>query len=127
MERKDKAMDWNDNDKSEREKTKLFTKIGCFLIAVILGILTLATAAWYVLSPQETRLKVSESPNQVNSIEVVKRDDFPSPSIRINYGNKSIVKTKIPDEISVEWKSDYEAVVILTKRGREPDIVQVVF
>ncbi|MGD6793917.1 hypothetical protein [Metabacillus indicus] len=120
-------MDWNDNDKSEREKTKLLTKIGCFFSAVILGLLIISTVAWSLLSPQETRLKVSESPNQVNSIEIVKRDDFPSPSIRINYGNKSIMKTKIPDEISVEWKSDYEAVVTLTKRGRDPDVVHVEF
>ncbi len=120
-------MDWNDNDRVEGEETKLVTKFGCFFTAVIVGFLIISTVAWYLLSTQETRLKVSESPNHVNSVEIVKRDDFPSPSIRINYKNKSIMKTKIPDEISVEWKSDYEAVVTLTKQGREPDIVHVDF
>ncbi|KEZ48917.1 hypothetical protein GS18_0215985 [Metabacillus indicus] len=120
-------MDWNNNDQSEREKTKLWSKLGCFFSVVIIGLLIISAAAWYLLSPQETRLKVSDSPNHVNSIEIVKREDFPSPSIRINYRNKSIMKTKIPDEISVEWKSDYEAVVTLTKQGREPDIVHVDF
>ena len=71
-------MDWHDNHILEREKTKLYTKIGC-----------------------------------------------PDPTHRIMYDDKFITKTKIPDDISVEWKHDYEANVILTKQGREPDSVKV--
>ncbi|WP_282033573.1 hypothetical protein [Metabacillus indicus] len=46
MRRKDKAMDWNDNDRVEGEKTKLLTKFGCFFTAVIVGFLIISTVAW---------------------------------------------------------------------------------
>ncbi|WP_353625917.1 hypothetical protein [Bacillus sp. JCM 19041] len=36
-------------------------------------------------------------------------------------------KTNLPQEITVEWKSEDEAVVTLTSRGSEPDIVKVEF
>ncbi|WP_062052100.1 hypothetical protein [Bacillus sp. JCM 19034] len=120
-------MDWNDNHIVKREKTKLLTKIGCFFGVVTLGLLVIIIVAWYLLSPQETELKVSDSPNNINSIKIVKIDDFPDPTIRINYDNKSIMKTKIPDKISIEWENDYEAIVILTRQGREPDIVKIEF
>lgn len=119
-------MDWNDNS-VEREKTKLFTKIGCLFGVVILGLLAISVVVWYISSTQETRLEISHSPNNINSIEIVKKDDFPDPTIRIKYDDKSIMKTKIPDKITVEWKNDYKAVVILTRQGREPDIVDIEF
>lgn len=119
-------MDWNDNS-VEQEKTKLLTKIGCLFGVVILGILVILIVAWYISNSQETQLEISHSPNNINSIEIVKKDDFPDPTIRINYDDKSIMKTKIPDKITVEWKNDYQAIVILTKQGREPDIVDIEF
>lgn len=119
-------MDWNDNN-VEQEKTKLLTKIGCLFWVVITGLLIIFVVAWYISYPQETQLKVSHSPNNINSIEIIKKDDFPDPTIRVNYDDKSIMKTKIPDKIDVEWKNDYKAVVILTRQGREPDIVNIEF
>ncbi|WP_035341597.1 hypothetical protein [Halalkalibacter hemicellulosilyticus] len=119
-------MDWNDNY-LEREKTKLLTKIGCLFGVVILGLLAILVVVWYISNTQETQLKVSHSPNNINSIEIVKKNDFPDPTLRINYDNRSIMKTKIPDKISVEWEDDYKAIVILTKKGRETDIVNIEF
>lgn len=75
----------------------------------------------------ETQLKVSHSPNNINTIEVLKKDDFPDPTIRIKYDDKSIMKTTIPDTVSVQWNNDSEAKVILTKQGREPSIVEIKF
>ncbi len=84
--------------------------------------------AWLYFSySEETRLKVSYSPNNINAIEIIRKDNFPDPTIRINYDNKSIMKTKIPADISVEWKNDYEAFVILTMQGREPQVVNIEF
>lgn len=119
-------MGWDDNS-VEREKTKLLTNIGCLFGVVILGLLAISIVVWCISSTQETRLKISHSPNNINSIEIVKKDDFPDPIIRIKYDDKSIMKTKIPDKITVEWKNDYQAIVILTKQGRKPDMVDIEF
>lgn len=120
-------MDWNDNGNVDVEKAKFLTKIGCF-IWIVLGILFFFVPAWLYFSySEETRLKVSYSPNNINAIEIIRKDNFPDPTIRINYDNKSIMKTKIPADISVEWKNDYEAFVILTMQGREPQVVNIEF
>ena len=81
----------------------------------------------YFSYSDETQLKVSHSPNNVNKIEIVKKDDFPDPTLRIYYNDEYISKTKLPNKISVEWKNDYEAEVILTRQGTEPEIVKVEF
>ncbi|WP_413380971.1 hypothetical protein [Alkalihalobacillus sp. 1P02AB] len=122
-------MDWNEDDSLERQKTKLLTGIGCFLGLVFLVLLVILALGWlfFLKSPEETQLEVSFSPNDINKIEVVKVDAFPDPILRIKYDDKSIMKTKLPQIISIEWKNDYEAEVILTRRGREPDIVKVEF
>lgn len=122
-------MDWNDNS-VEIEKTKLFTKIGCLIGVFIFVLLAISVVVWYVFSIfsyQEKTLELSHSPNNINSIEIVMTNDFPDPTIKIKYDDKSIMKTKIPDEITVEWKNDYQAIVILAKQGREPDIVDLEF
>lgn len=122
-------MDWNDNYVEEREKTKLLTKIGCFW-AIFIGSLVTLLIIWFLFQtffPNETQLMLSHSPNDKNKIEIVRIEDFPDPTLRINYDNKSIMKTKLPDNISVEWTNDYEADIFLTKQGREPDVVKVEF
>lgn len=121
-------MDEEDNYILNKQKAKLQTGIGCFFGVVILGLLVILVPIWLFLShSDETQLKVSYSPNNVNTIEVVKKDDFPDPTIRIKYDDESIMKTTIPDNISVQWNNDFEAKVILTKRGEEPSIVEVKF
>ena len=121
-------MDWNDDHIVDREKTKHLTGIGCFLGIVILGLLVILIPAWLYFSyPEETQLKVSHSPNNINTIEVVRIEEFPDPTLRINYDNNSVMKTKMPDNISVQWEDDYKANIILTGQGREPDIVKVEF
>ena len=123
-------MDWNENHLVGREKTKLFTKIGCFYGIVIIGPLVILLLIWsfiHTFFPNETELVVSHSPNNINKIEIIRVEEFPAPILRIKYDNKYITKTKLPDDISVEWKNDFEANVILTKYGREPAIVKVEF
>lgn len=123
-------MDENVDYLEAQEKTKLLTIIGCFFGIVIIGLLMLSLLIWflyYLFVPRETQLIISESPNNKNKIEIVKRDDFPDPTLRIYYDNKSIMKTKLPDDISVEWDNDYEANVVLITHGRQTDIVKVVF
>lgn len=123
-------MDWNADYREAQEKTKLLTKMGCFFGIVIIGLLVISLLIWFLYHlfvPMETQLMVSESPNNKNKIEIVRRDDFPDPTLRVYYDNKSIMKTKLPDDISVEWNNDYEATVFLAKQGRETDIIKVEF
>lgn len=121
------SVDWDDKNSLEHEKSILFVKIGCFFGVIMMGLLAVLVIGWHALFPQETLLKASESPNKINMVEIVRKNDFPDSTIRINYGQKSIMKTKIPDSISVEWRNDYEATVILEMQGREPSIVDITF
>lgn len=117
-----------DHYKLNKQKAKLQTGIGCFFGIAVFGLLVILVPVWLFLSySDETQLNVSHSPNGVNTIEIVKKDDFPDPTIRIKYDDKNIMKTIIPDTISVQWESDFEAEVILTKHGREPSVVEVKF
>lgn len=118
-------MDYNNINLA---KARLKTKMGCFFGIVVLALLVISVPAWlYVSYSGGTQLKISHSPNNINIIEVVKTDDFPDPTIKINYADQSIMKTKIPDNISVEWENDYEAIVILSRQGKEVEIVAITF
>lgn len=127
-------MDWNEDYEEEQQRAKHSSGMGCFFWMIILGLLVILVLAWYPakliyysIYPEETQLKVSHSPHNKNKIEIVRIESFPDPTLRINYQDKYITKTKIPDRISVKWKNDDEAHVILTKQGREPSIVKIEF
>lgn len=112
------------------QKTKVLAILGCSG-TIVLGFLVVLLSAWiyldYAFTPEITELKVSHSPNNKNKIIINKIGEFPDPTLKIQYGNRYIIKTKVPDNISVEWKNDDEADVILTRQGWEPDIEKVEF
>lgn len=121
-------MNGEDDYILNKQKAKLFTGIGCFFWIVILVLVVVLVPVWLYFSyPEETQLMVSHSPNNINTIEIVRIDEFPDPTLRINYDDKSIMKTKLPDDLSVEWENDYEANVILIRQKREPDVVKIKF
>lgn len=121
-------MESYDENDLKLTKAKVKTKLGCFFGVIILGLLFISLPIWLYFSlSKEIQLEISHSPHNINTVEVVKVDDFPDPTIRIKYEDQSIIKTKIPDNISIEWENDYEATVILTKKGREPQIVPILF
>ncbi|MGG0716737.1 hypothetical protein ABE096_03940 [Robertmurraya massiliosenegalensis] len=121
-------MNGEDDYILNKQKAKLFTGIGCFFGIVILVLVVVLVPVWLYFSyPEETQLMVSHSPNNINTIEIVRIDEFPDPTLRINYDDKSIMKTKLPDDLSVEWENDYEANVILIRQKREPDVVKIKF
>ncbi|WP_080873548.1 hypothetical protein [Oceanobacillus timonensis] len=127
-------MDWNNDQLVEYERRKAKHKIIIGSIYFLMILLIIAAIVWVPVKiiyafghPEETQLMLSQSPNQENEIEVVKIAEFPDPILQINYDNQTIKKTKMPHDISVEWKNDREASVILARSGREPDIVHVEF
>ncbi len=128
MKRREDKMNGEDDYILNKQKAKLFTGIGCFFGIVILVLVVVLVPVWLYFSyPEETQLMVSHSPNNINTIEIVRIDEFPDPTLRINYDDKSIMKTKLPDDLSVEWENDYEANVILIRQKREPDVVKIKF
>lgn len=121
-------MDYDVN--YEREKTKSLTKMGCLFGVILMGVLMISFIGWglfRIIPAEETHLLTSRSPDDTNEIEIVMVHDFPDPALHINYQDQTIIKAKIPDDISVKWINDHEANVILLKQGREPDIVRAVF
>lgn len=123
-------MDKDEHYAITQERTKFLTKIGFFFGIVIIGPIAIFLMIWFsfhTFFPNETELMVSQSPHNKNKIEIIRKEDFPDPTLHIHYDNEHIVKTKLPDHISVEWKNDYEANIIFTKQGKEPDIVNITF
>lgn len=121
-------MDGKSSFTLNQQKAKLQTGFGCFFSLIMMGVLFMFIPIWLFLTyGDETELKVSYSPNHINKIEIVQKDDFPDPTLRIKFDNKDIMKTKLPDDISVQWINDFEAEVILTRRGKEQDTVRIEF
>lgn len=121
-------MDGKSSFTLNQQKAKLQTGFGCFFSLIMMAVLFMFIPIWLFLTHgDETELKVSYSPNHINKIEIVQKDDFPDPTLRIKFDNKDIMKTKLPDDISVQWINDFEAEVILTRRGKEQDTVRIEF
>lgn len=115
------------------QNTKTLAILGC-LGTIILGVLVILLSAWilllYMTTPKETHIMTSESPNEKNRIEFFRIEEFPDPILKIKYDNRYIIKMNIlpsSDRISVEWKNDKEANVILDGNGKEPDVEGVKF
>lgn len=135
-------MNSNDPHTEERtritaQKTKILAILGCSG-TIILGILIVLLSAKifldYISTPEETQIMTSESPNGKNKIEFFKIDEFPDPILKIKYDNRYIIKQgilPIPDNISVEWKNDKEADVLINGPGKatekKPEIEEIEF
>jgi len=82
-------------------------------------------------------MKFSHAPNHKNKIEIVEMDDFPKPppKIRIKYKDTYIepsMGTNIrrgfrSENISVTWKNNVEATVVIHVEGHEPIITEIEF
>lgn len=131
-------MSLNDFDteaktRTTARKTKIIAILGCFG-TIILGILVILLSAWilllYMTTPTETHIMTSQSPNEKNRVEFFRIEEFPDPILKIKYDNRYIIKMNIlpsSDKISVEWKNDKEANIILDGNGKEPDVEEVKF
>lgn len=85
---------------------------------------------------KEVTLVKSHSPNNINTIKVVQKGSaffFGPSSVRIKYGwwkhlDKGIAndgKNLDSSNVSVSWKNDYEATIILYGEEQEPDVVEI--
>src|SRR5690625_7493409 len=92
------TMSGEDDYIFSKQKAKLQIGLGCFFGVIVLGLLVITIPIWLFISisDNEEQLKVGHSPNNINTIEVVVKNEFPHQlSTIIKYDNKSITKTKI--------------------------------
>lgn len=117
--------------KTLKQKTFLKYALGCFFGLVIIGLVVIGISIWLISSiikSDEKQLVISHSPNDINIIEVIAKNEFPHQiSTIIQYGEESITKMYRPDNISIEWHNDYEAEIIFTINSKEADTFFVKF
>lgn len=121
-----------ENDyKFYKQKAFLKLALGCFFGLTIIGVVVIGISTWALSSifkPDETQLFTSDSPNEINTIEIIAKNEFPHQiSTIILYGDESIVKMYRPDNISIEWHNDYEADVIFSRNLRDQETIFIKF
>ncbi|PFJ83251.1 hypothetical protein COI97_30310 [Bacillus cereus] len=102
---------------------------------ILIPIILVVGCFSYFLYLQDITLKKSHSPNNINTIKVVKKDSDsthgPSP-VRIKYGWSEHLDTSIENDgerldssnVSVDWKNDYEARITLRGKESVPEVVE---
>ncbi|PGO25220.1 hypothetical protein CN984_19500 [Bacillus cereus] len=125
--------DLEQNSKSTKKKTTRGRPITA--LRILIPIILVVGCFSYFLYLQDITLKKSHSPNNINTIKVVKKDSDsthgPSP-VRIKYGWSEHLDTSIendgerldPSNISVDWKNDYEARITLRGKESVPEVVE---
>ena len=119
------------------ESTKKKAKWGCLATAVLILGPIILFVGWfsYGMYFKEITLVNSHSPNNINTIRVVQKGSaffFGPSSVRIKYGwwkhlDKSIAndgKNLDSSNVSVSWKSDYEATITLYGEEQEAEVVE---
>ena len=121
----------SENYKTVKQKTFLKYALGCFFGLIILRLVGIGVFVWaisFMSKADEKQLVISHSPNDINTIEVIAKNEFPHQiSTIIQYGDKSIIKMYRPDNVAIEWHNDYEADVIFTIYSKEPETFFVKF
>jgi len=132
-------MTSDDNDLEQNIKSiKKKTKWGCFAIIALVLSPILLFVGWYSYGTyfEEVTLVESHSPNDINTIKIVQKGSaffFGPSSVRIKYNwwkhlDKSISndgKNLDSSNVTVEWKSDYEATITLYGEEQEPEVVEI--
>jgi hypothetical protein len=124
----------------EIERTKKRAKWGCLIWAVILilgPIILIVGKFSYEMYFKESTLETSNSPSNINTIEVVQKGEaawFGPSSVRIKYGWRHIDRSISNDgatldssNVSVRWKNNYEAIVTLYGEEQGPETVEIYF
>lgn len=119
-----------DRNRKTKNKTKALAILGCsgsIFLGIIVILLSGKMLLDYIFTPEETLIKTIPSPNDEYTIELYRIDEFPDPSLKIKYDNRYIIKPNTSvNQVSIEWKSDKEADVIIDK-GNEPQIENITF
>ncbi|MCQ6525082.1 MULTISPECIES: hypothetical protein [Bacillus] len=125
--------DLEQNSKSTQKKRTRGRPITA--LRIVIPIILVVGCLSYILYLQDITLKKSHSPNNKNTIKVVKIDSdssHGSSPVRIKYGLREHVDISIANEgerldssnVFVDWKNDYEATITLRGKESVPEVVE---
>jgi len=125
--------DLEQNNKSIKKKTTRGRPITA--LRIVIPIILVVGCFFYILYLQDITLKKSHSPNDKNTIKVVKIDSdssLGSSSVRIKYGLWEHFDINIANDgerldssnVFVDWKNDYEATITLRGKESVPEVVE---
>ena len=121
----------------KKVKRVALTWLAILILVPILFIVYNAVLFSYEMFLKESTLEISNSPNHVNTIEVVEKGEaffFGPSSVRIKYGWKHTDSNIGNDgailnssNVSVAWEDDYNATVTLYGDEQEPETLKISF
>lgn len=125
--------DLEQDSKSTKKKRKRIRPITA--LRIVISIILVVGCLSYILYLQDITLKKSHSPNNKNTIKVVKIDSdssHGSSPVRIKYGLWEHFDISIANEgerldssnVFVDWKNDYEATITLRGKESVPEVVE---
>ena len=131
---------WIDDDELEYEiqRTKLQSGAGCLILGFIL-LVAIITSAVLLISKvydnltEDRTLVISKSPEQNHTIKVIVKGSlfFDDPIVVISYEKykierevKNDKKSLNPSDISIRWKNNKEATILLFGEKQSPEIVE---
>lgn len=121
------------------ERTKFLSGVGCFIMGVILLVIastlvvSLSSKAFDKFKPKDRVLVVSKSPDHSHTIKVIVKDTFTfdDPIVVTSYENFKIErevdndrKSLNPSDISISWKSNEEATILLFGEKQSPECIE---
>lgn len=121
------------DSKSTKKKRKRIRPITA--LRIVISIILVVGCLSYILYLQDITLEKSHSPNNKNTIKVVKIDSdssHGSSPVRIKYGLWEHFDISIANEgerldssnVFVDWKNDYEATITLRGKESVPEVVE---
>ncbi|KWW52611.1 hypothetical protein AWW69_21865, partial [Bacillus cereus] len=125
--------DLEQNSKSTKKKRKRSRPITA--LRILIPIILVVGCFSYILYLYDVTLKKSHSPNNINTIKVVKIDSdtsHGSSPVRIKYGLWEHFDTNIANDgerldssnVTIDWKNDYEATITLRSKESVPEVVE---
>ncbi|NRD81091.1 hypothetical protein HPT25_27750 [Bacillus sp. BRMEA1] len=129
----------DDDDEIEYhvERTKFLVGSGCLIVGFILLVAFIYSV--FVLTskinhkPEDTYLVVSKSPKQNHTIRVVQKGtlSFGDPIVVISFENFKIQrvinnhrKSLTSSDISINWKNNDEATILLSGERQDPEVIE---
>ncbi|NRD78588.1 hypothetical protein HPT25_14590 [Bacillus sp. BRMEA1] len=127
----------DDEIEYQLERTKVLSGAGCLIVGFILLVAIIYSV--FVLTskvnqkPEDTYLVVSKSPKQNHTIKVVQKGtlSFGDPNVVISYENFKIQrvinnhrKSLMSSDISINWKNNDEATILLSGERQDPEVIE---
>lgn len=122
------------------KRTKFLSGAGCLIwgfilfVIIIVSIVSLSIKVLDKLEPENRELVVSKSPSQDHTIKVVEKGrgfHFVDPTVVISYKKYKIereinndIKDLTSADISISWKNDEEATILLFGEKQSPEVIE---